>query len=99
MTSMREKIARAICTYMEAGFPTRVQMEWGELSAPARAAMFARADAVLDALMEPTSGMELAGGLKYEAMWFENDDAFTGVIFTDMGAIFRAMIQAARDGA
>jgi len=96
MTCMREKIARAM--YDATPFKN-TEGEYDQQSPEYQRMCLLRADAALGALTEPTNGMELAGGLKYEGMWFEDDGTFTGVIFTDMGTVFRAMIQAARDGA
>lgn len=44
---------------------------------------------------EPTDEMKLVGGLKCESMMFENDEDYTGVIFSDMGFVYRSMIAAA----
>ena len=53
------------------------------------------ARAAIEAMMEPDDLMKLAGGFKAEAMMFEGDEDGTGVIFNDMGHVYRAMIQAA----
>jgi hypothetical protein len=43
---------------------------------------------------EPTQDMELAGGLKCEGLMFEGDPDYTGVIFKDMGTVYKTMIAA-----
>lgn len=49
----------------------------------------------VEAMREPTESMQVAGGLKAEAIMFEGDKDGTGVVFTDMGHVYRAMIRAA----
>jgi len=44
---------------------------------------------------EPTNDMEVAGGLKCEKIMFEGDLEANGVIFHDMGLVYREMIAAA----
>lgn len=44
---------------------------------------------------EPTMEMELAGGLKCEGLMFEGDPEYTGVIFKDMGTVYKTMLNAA----
>lgn len=46
----------------------------------------------IQAMREPSEGMKVAGGLKCEAIMFENEGS--GVIFNDMGLVFTAMIDA-----
>ena len=96
MTSMREKIARAIAAGFEKDFPARTQQTWEELSLPAKAAMLSRADAVLDALLEPTEGMLADGLLAYELIGVAG-----GIINTaedHITLILESMIIAAKEG-
>lgn len=51
--------------------------------------------AVLECLRTPTPEMEYVGGTKLENMMFGGDEEYTGVIFTDVGVVFRDMIDAA----
>jgi hypothetical protein len=44
---------------------------------------------------EPTEEMELAGGFKCEGLMFEGDPDYTGVIFKDMGTVYKKMIAVA----
>lgn len=53
------------------------------------------AKAAIEAMREPSDTMMVAGGLKCEAMMFEDDPQATGVIFKDMGVVFTTMIDAA----
>lgn len=50
--------------------------------------------AALEAMREPDPLM-VNGGLKLEAMMFENDPEYTGIIFKDCGVVHRTMIDAA----
>jgi ClpX C4-type zinc finger len=52
------------------------------------------AKAAIEAMREPSDAMMVAGGLKCEAMMFEDDPQATGVIFKDMGVVFTTMIDA-----
>lgn len=69
MPSMRDKIAERLIGHMEAfsalgrrPFPLSPSTaEWGDYSATEQATARFAADAVLDALMEPSDGMMLAG--------------------------------------
>lgn len=49
----------------------------------------------IEAMRVPDEEMMLAGGFKLEAMLFENDEEYTGVIFKDAGVVFRVMVDAA----
>jgi len=80
---MREKIARAIYHGTPRNKP------WEQLSAYKRGQYVREADAVLDALKEPTEGMVDAG-------WDNLPDDESRFSPSN---IFEAMIQAARDGA
>ncbi len=53
------------------------------------------ATAALEGMRIATDPMMVDGGLKLEAMMFENDPEYTGVIFKDCGVVYRAMIDAA----
>lgn len=53
------------------------------------------AKAAIEAMREPSDTMMVAGGLKCEAMMFEDDPQASGVIFRDMGVVFTTMIDAA----
>ncbi len=85
MTSMREKIARAIYSTDDR---IRAWAEWDDLEDddPTRLSSFKRADAVLDALMEPTEGMFRAG--------YEKDI----MALRGCDSIFVAMITADKEG-
>ncbi|AVH40627.1 hypothetical protein [Agrobacterium tumefaciens] len=52
------------------------------------------AKAAIEAMREPSDTMMVAGGLKCEAMMFEDDPQASGVIFRDMGVVFTTMIDA-----
>lgn len=52
-----------------------------------------RARVAIEAMREPTEAMEVAGGLKCEALMFEGDGS--GIIFKDMGHVYRSMLAAA----
>lgn len=71
------------------------EFDWVDAVEPAREDMRGQARSVLATLRDPTDAMKVAGGLKCEAMMFEGDPDFTGVIFNDMGVVFRTMIDAA----
>ena len=89
--NMLENVAKAIWS---AGQPFS-QEEWD--AAPPFAKQLARDRAMwaLEGMKEPTPAVKVAGGLKMEAMLFENDPDYSGVIFEDCGVIFAAMIDAA----
>lgn len=53
------------------------------------------ATAALEAMRIASDYMMVDGGLKLEAMMFENDPEYTGVIFKDCGVVYRTMIDAA----
>jgi len=55
----------------------------------------ARARAAIEAMKEPTDAMKLAGGFKCEAIMFEDDPDGTGVVFNDMGHVYKAMVKVA----
>lgn len=84
MNEYIERIATAIC---EADCGTVSENELDRCRGLARAAV--------NAAREPTDAMKVAGGLKCEAMMFEGDPDFTGVIFNDMGVVFRTMLDTA----
>lgn len=106
-TEMVERCARAICnrrlpkpaydadafdnlkTWCEPGLE-----RWEESQADLDG-FYADARAVLEALRDPTPEMEYVGGTKCENMMFGGDEEYTGVIFKDMGVVFRTMIDAA----
>lgn len=83
---MVEKVKTAIRDNIQAALPDGCQVDYHYT-----------AIAVLNELLSPTNAMNIAGGLKAEALMFEDDPEFTGVIFTDMGAVFKTMIKAALD--
>lgn len=58
----------------------------------ARAAIKATLEHLRD---NPSDSVQVQGGLKAEAMMFEGDPDYTGVIFRDMGVVFAAMISQA----
>lgn len=82
-TSMRERIARAIVADDFNGDST----VYDDMGANMQANFLANADAVLDAMLEPTEEMCVAG--------LETNTRFGP---RAMGAIFRAMIRAAKEG-
>lgn len=87
--SMREKIANALA--ISDGYSPE---DWHQ-----KDEVYLRyADAVLDALMEPTETMQVVGGTKLEEIMFGGDEDATGMIFTDCGVVFRSMIKAAKEG-
>lgn len=53
------------------------------------------ATAALEGIRIATDPMMVDGGLKLEAMMFENDPEYTGIIFKDCGVVYRTMIDAA----
>ncbi len=53
------------------------------------------ATAALEAMRIASDSMMVNGGLKLEAMMFENDHEYTGIIFKDCGVVYRTMIDAA----
>lgn len=53
------------------------------------------ATAALEGMRIASDTMMVNGGLKLEAMMFESDDEYTGVIFKDCGVVYRTMIDAA----
>lgn len=53
------------------------------------------ATAALEAMRIASDPMMVDGGLKLEAMMFESDPEYTGVIFKDCGVVYRTMIDAA----
>lgn len=104
MNTMIEKVARALTEtqirsaneLFKLSDPRRVRTEdqiiasidasWRMNEKDARAA--------IGAMSEPDDSMKLAGGLKLEAIMFEGDPDGTGMIFTDVGHVYRAMVQA-----
>lgn len=92
--SMREKIARAICApilWEFDGHPLRETPAWEQQSEKDRQKLLAIADAVLDAMRDPTDGMHKVGVEKDEELeWLQPDRAVT--------QIWEAMIDAAKDG-
>ena len=81
--SMIERVARAILAKVPQGY--------GMYEQEARE----YAKAAIEAMREPSHAMKLVGGLRCEAMMFENDPEYSGVIFNDMAVVFRDMIDAA----
>lgn len=53
------------------------------------------ATAALEAMRIASDPMMVNGGLKLEAMLFEGDEEYTGIIFKDSGVVYRTMIDAA----
>lgn len=53
------------------------------------------ATAALEGIRIATDPMMVDGGLKLEAMMFEDDPEYTGIIFKDCGVVYRTMIDAA----
>lgn len=53
------------------------------------------ATASLEGMRIASDTMMVNGGLKLEAMMFESDPEYTGVIFKDCGVVYRTMIDAA----
>lgn len=96
MSEMIDRVALAIWQARDSRFPARVRRpKPDDLDRATGAWQLCQLDAraALNALREPSSGMNLAGGLKCEALLFEGQSS--GVIFTDMGAVFTTMIDAA----
>jgi hypothetical protein len=86
--TMREKIARAAC---EAGHHASWPEGTSYTNRDEQRAWFKIADAVLDALMEPTEGMVKAGVDADEQLeWAASDAA--------VPEVFKAMIKAAQEG-
>lgn len=59
---MRERIARALAEDTDRTMPRFVQQKWEGLTGLARAAMYRRADAVLEAMRTPTLHMKQEAG-------------------------------------
>lgn len=100
MTSKIEEVARAI--YDEQREHEGVSITWeeaisGEFEFPNYFLRVLRcraeARAAIKAMREPTEAMMGVGGLKCETLMFDGEGS--GVIFTDMGVVFAAMIEAA----
>ena len=96
-----ERMARAICrvdlidiamedgiTLVPNGLDASVDKEWRNAVPNALAA--------LDSITTATDHMMVEGGLKLEAMMFEDDPEYTGVIFKDCAVIYRTMLKAGR---
>ena len=54
---MIERVARALASDMEEGFPRFTQQRWDQMTALARAAYRQRARVAIEAMVEPTNGM------------------------------------------
>lgn len=108
--NMREKIARAIDPGAFASWQHAYDYEMRKTGDTAKAAAFAdwahstksafeKADAVLDALMEPTEEMQKAGEHGPTSTSYGGDDgSFEYVSDDDAGEIFQLMIRAAKEG-
>jgi hypothetical protein len=70
------------------------QFDWVDAVEPAKDDFRKKARETLAKLRDPSDLMKVAGGLKCEAMMFEDDPEFSGVIFNDLAVIFRTMIDA-----
>lgn len=108
MSTMIEKVARAMAKQNgdDYGHLPLDKTDWTagrgmfggrfrELAEPMQVDYDEMARAAIEAMMEPTDSMKLDGGFKCEAIMFEDDPDGTGVIFNDMGHVYRVMIQAA----
>lgn len=87
MSEMLERVARAMhtaCLRYYSG-------EFKPSDDPLETHRFLTAAAFKE-MREPTASMELAGGMKCEAMMFEGEHDGTGVVFKDMGHVWRAMV-------
>ena len=51
--------------------------------------------AAIKAMEEPTEEMKYVGGTLCEDMMFGGEPPYTGIIFEDMGSVFKAMISTA----
>lgn len=93
--TMREKMARAIHDTVPRHFPRDVAVRpWEDEPPRVREPLLAVADAVLDALLEPTEGMIEFGidAAKTAA------DHYERISSSAIKTAFQAMIQAAKDG-
>lgn len=90
--NMREKIALAAFVAQYGYEPSDDAFEGPMHPRSKSGQALAIADAVLDALTEPTQGMQKAGW----CVIGKQDEASGDVI--DIGPVFAAMIQAAKDG-
>lgn len=86
---MRERIARALAEDIDRTMPRFVQQKWDDLTDLAKAAMFRRADAVLEAMMVPTPEMLRA---------VDGEDADKMVARGRAYSAWQSMITAARSG-
>lgn len=72
---------------------------WSESDLETQYTYKRQAHSIIKLMRIPTDSMMAAGGLKCEAMMFEDAPEGTGVIFKDMGVVFTAMIdQALKEG-
>lgn len=80
MIDMVERVAMALASDMEEGFPRYTQQRWDQLTIPARAAFRQRARVAIESMREPTDTMRQAGYL---------------VTVDDEVEVYQAMIDAA----
>lgn len=92
--SMVERVARALCRAFVESRPNDlgpaglwVERYWPDFKSQARAA--------IEAIREPTHGMNAAGGLRLEMEMFEEPE---GTVFDAAGRIYACMIDAALAG-
>ena len=78
--SMVERVARALASDMEEGFPRFTQQRWDHLSAPAKAAYMQRARVAIEAMKLIDVQEGVPGGIAFE-------DAFFG----EQTTVFHAM--------
>lgn len=97
IVTMREKIARAIHASMDEPMPRFVQQKWEDLTDLAREAMFRRADAVLDALTEPTLEMGDAGRDVTGAGHPYSPEPIPPLGYLQIGLIWNRMIAKAKE--
>lgn len=62
MTDMVERVAMALASDMEEGFPRFTQQRWDQLSMPAKAAFRTRARVAIEAMRDPSPSMLRAAG-------------------------------------
>lgn len=95
---MVERVAKAIWQERERRLGPRGQRmepDAMDMVTGAWASTLADARVAIGAMAEPTKPMEFAGGTKLEEMLFNGDRDYSGVIFKDVGVVYRTMLRAA----
>lgn len=96
--SMREKIAMRLFEQNGLKHADLSTLDQSWRDSPQYHDLFLRqADAVLDALMEPTEGMKEKGAYGPTTLSYGDEDSFYYVSEDDAGEIFSSMIEAAKE--